>query len=117
MPAARTFSRAPILERRGTFQGRSDSPMWKRGNFSRSKRTTERPARARQVAKVEPAGPPPQMTASTCSGRTVGVMFPFSALGGGARRLLDREVTDRLRGEPDAVLGEVGGRLHHPLRP
>src|SRR5215467_4938444 len=37
----------------------SDSPIWCRGNCSFSKRTTLRPSRARRLATVLPAGPPP----------------------------------------------------------
>ena len=33
--------------------------MWKRGNFSRSKRTTEWPRWASEMAADEPAGLPP----------------------------------------------------------
>src|SRR5207237_5142940 len=44
--------------------GKSDSPMWNRGNLSRSKTTTFRPARASKVAAVLPAGPPPMMATS-----------------------------------------------------
>src|SRR5664279_5292336 len=57
----------------GTFQGRSDSPMWKRGNFSRSKTMARWPIRAISVAKVEPPGPPPQTTASASAGKTPGL--------------------------------------------
>src|SRR5439155_17873114 len=42
----------------------SDSPMWKRGNCSRSKRTTLCPALASHVAAADPAGPPPTTTTS-----------------------------------------------------
>ena len=42
--------------------------MWKRGNFSRSKRTVRWPIRAISVANVEPPGPPPQTTTSTSAG-------------------------------------------------
>src|SRR5215510_405956 len=38
--------------------------MWKRGNCSRSSRSTRRPRRASAVAVLEPPGPPPMTTAS-----------------------------------------------------
>ena len=38
--------------------------MWSRGNRSRSSSITARPCRARRVAAVEPAGPPPTTTTS-----------------------------------------------------
>src|SRR6185295_16174517 len=41
------------------LSGSRDSPMWKRGNFSRSRITAFRPARASTVAAEDPAGPPP----------------------------------------------------------
>ena len=43
----------------GRLSGKSDSPMWNRGNRSFSKTTTLRPIWARSAAVVEPAGPPP----------------------------------------------------------
>src|SRR5882762_5637902 len=49
------------------LKGRSDSPMWKRGNFSRSNTITRRPARASKVAAVLPAGPPPMIATSYMS--------------------------------------------------
>ena len=63
-PAARIFSWTPSRSKIGSEKGRSDSPTWKRGNFSRSTTRTERPARASSVATVEPPGPPPMITAS-----------------------------------------------------
>ena len=63
-PAARIFSDRPSFSKIGRQKGRSDSPTWKRGNFSFSKTMTERPARASTVATVEPAGPPPMTAAS-----------------------------------------------------
>jgi hypothetical protein len=44
--------------------GISDSPMWKRGNFSRSNRPTRWPCCAISVEVVDPAGPPPITTTS-----------------------------------------------------
>src|SRR5688500_1603202 len=46
----------------------SDSPMWKRGNFSRSNSSTRRPCWASSVEIVAPAGPPPMtmMSVSDC---------------------------------------------------
>ena len=44
--------------------GMRDSPIWKRGNFSRSKSPTFRPCCARSVDVVDPAGPPPITTTS-----------------------------------------------------
>ena len=38
--------------------------MWNRGNFSRSKTITRRPAWASKVAAVLPAGPPPMIATS-----------------------------------------------------
>ena len=37
----------------------NDSPIWNRGNVSRSKRTTEWPRCASEMDADEPAGPPP----------------------------------------------------------
>src|SRR6185503_8294395 len=98
-----TLGSAPIRSSSGTFQGRSDSPMWNRGNFSRSKTATRRPARARVVAKVDPAGPPPQTIASR-SFRIVGSGV-FDALG---ERVVMAVMV--LRGRP---LTRVRG-LHYP---
>ena len=47
--------------------------MWKRGNCSRSRRSTRRPRRASAVAVLEPPGPPPMTTASK-SQASVGLM-------------------------------------------
>jgi hypothetical protein len=41
--------------------------MWKRGNFDFSNTNTRRPTRAKVVAAVDPAGPPP-MTITSHSG-------------------------------------------------
>src|SRR5207248_3390460 len=46
------------------LKGRSDSPMWKRGNLSRSSTITLRPAFASKIAAVLPAGPPPMIATS-----------------------------------------------------
>src|SRR5438874_4724533 len=43
------------------LKGKSDSPIWKRGHFSRSNTITRRPACASKVAAVLPAGPPPMI--------------------------------------------------------
>jgi hypothetical protein len=45
--------------------GISDSPMWKRGNSSRSNSHTRTPRWASRVETVLPAGPPPMTTTST----------------------------------------------------
>src|SRR5262245_39333699 len=45
----------------------SDSPMWNRGNRSRSKSRTRYPCFATSAETVEPAGPPP-MTATSIMG-------------------------------------------------
>ena len=63
-PACRTKSAAPIAARTSFTDASSDSPMWKRGNRSRSKRMTRRPLRASQADAAEPAGPPPATTTS-----------------------------------------------------
>src|SRR6516225_7836422 len=42
----------------------SDSPIWKRGNRSRSNRVTRTPCWASRVETVLPAGPPPITTTS-----------------------------------------------------
>src|SRR3972149_2740300 len=42
----------------------SDSPMWNRGNRSRSNSATRRPRWASSVETVDPAGPPPITTTS-----------------------------------------------------
>src|SRR5262245_23122840 len=44
--------------------GISDSPMWKRGKCSRSRRRTFLPCWASSVAAVEPLGPPPMTMTS-----------------------------------------------------
>jgi hypothetical protein len=44
--------------------GTSDSPTLKRGKGSRSTTVTSSPARARNVAVVEPPGPPPTIRTS-----------------------------------------------------
>src|SRR5579883_2193859 len=50
-------------------KGRSDSPMWKRGKTSRSRRSTLRPRWRRKLAVEEPAGPPPAtITSKSFSG-------------------------------------------------
>src|SRR5436309_3223807 len=46
----------------------SDSPMWKRGKRSRSKRRTRTPCWASSVETVEPAGPPPMTATSIAEG-------------------------------------------------
>src|SRR2546428_324852 len=48
----------PRRSRIGSVAGSRDSPTWKRGNGSRSTRSTRRPARARKALVVEPGGPP-----------------------------------------------------------
>src|SRR5215475_4577428 len=58
-PARFTSSSTPMRWSKGIFAGSSDSPMWKRGNASRSTSVTRRPPWARHVAAVEPPGPPP----------------------------------------------------------
>ena len=63
-PAARIFSATPSRSKIGSEKGSSDSPTWKRGKRSRSRTRTLRPARARDVATVEPPGPPPMTMAS-----------------------------------------------------
>src|SRR5438132_6126083 len=45
-------------------KGSIDSPMWKRGNFSRSSTSTLRWRWRRKFAVDEPAGPPPATTTS-----------------------------------------------------
>ena len=52
------------LAEQAKLRGSSDSPMWKRGNRVRSSTRTRSPARAMTRAAVDPAGPPPMMTAS-----------------------------------------------------
>src|SRR4029450_3970413 len=64
-PADLTRSSTPIRWSKGMFAGSSDSPMWKRGKASRSTSVTRRPPWARQVAAVEPPGPPPITSTST----------------------------------------------------
>jgi hypothetical protein len=49
----------PSRSNSGIEHGKSDSPMWKRGNCSRSHNTTCLPLRASSVATLAPAGPPP----------------------------------------------------------
>ena len=63
-PAAAIVSRTPSVRRISLVHGSCDSPMWKRGNRSRSSTTTLRPRWASAVAAVEPPGPPP-MTATS----------------------------------------------------
>src|ERR1051326_7589480 len=46
------------------LRGSSDSPMWKRGNFSFSNNTKRRPRRATRGATVLPPGPPPMIATS-----------------------------------------------------
>ena len=58
-PALLTRSEAPIEARASLTDASSDSPMWNRGNTSRSMTTTRRPARASHDAADDPAGPPP----------------------------------------------------------
>ena len=57
------------------LNGNSDSPMRKSGNFSRSKRTTRRPARASSAAVV----PPPIIATSYMA---LLIVFDFSKLSG-----------------------------------
>ena len=54
----------PQLQGKRYAAGMSDSPTWKRGNTSRSATATRRPPRARKVATVDPAGPPPTTSTS-----------------------------------------------------
>src|SRR5262245_12861717 len=56
--------------------GMRDSPMWKRGPFSRSNRWTRRPFWATRVEAVEPAGPPPMTMTSVSRGRIVDIAVP-----------------------------------------
>src|SRR4051812_33188443 len=60
-----------MLAKTSLLNGKSDSPTWKRGNFSRSKTATRRPCLASTVAHVDPPGPPPQTTTSSSSGNEV----------------------------------------------
>ena len=74
-PASRTRSAAPIAARASLTEASSDSPMWNRGNRSRSSRTTRRPRCASHAAAVEPAGPPP-MTTTSQSGLVTATSLP-----------------------------------------
>ena len=65
MKSARSiFSFTPIRSKVQTLPGRSDSPILKRGNCSRSKIATFQPCFASKVPAVLPAGPPPTITMS-----------------------------------------------------
>ena len=72
-PAPAIVSWTPRASKISFVQGSWDSPMWKRGNCSRSRRSTRRPRRASAVAVLEPPGPPPMTTASK-SQASVGLM-------------------------------------------
>src|SRR6202030_4740907 len=52
----------------------NDSPIWNRGNVSRSKRTTECPRWPSEIAADEPAGPPPA-TAKSKSYRGLAIVI------------------------------------------
>src|SRR5437868_15262001 len=76
--------------------GMSDSPMWKRGNFSRSNSRTLWPCCAMRVETVEPAGPPPMTTTSGCCVADIsslrllpGAVFLFVGGAGGAEQLAE----------------------------
>jgi hypothetical protein len=57
-------AREPDLVEDVEVDGRRDSPILKRGNFSRSRTSTSSPPRASFVAQVLPPGPPPTTTTS-----------------------------------------------------
>src|SRR6185436_1052182 len=63
-PAAAIASSAPSARKTSLLHGSCDSPMWKRGNCSRSSRTTLLPRRLSAVAALEPPGPPPTTATS-----------------------------------------------------
>ena len=57
-------SSAPSARRTSLLHGSCDSPIWKRGNRSRSSTTTLLPRRVSAVAALEPPGPPPTTATS-----------------------------------------------------
>ena len=59
-PAEAIAWSAPRAWKTSLLHGSCDSPMWKRGNRSRSSRRTRFPRRASAVAALEPPGPPPR---------------------------------------------------------
>ena len=63
-PCAFISSSTPSRSSTGMLAGSSDSPTWKRGKASRSATATRSPPRARNVAAVEPPGPPPTTSTS-----------------------------------------------------
>src|SRR3954451_12542493 len=59
MKRASISSQTPSSFHTSLANGSIDSPMWKRGNFSRSRIRTLRPFWRRKLATDDPAGPPP----------------------------------------------------------
>ena len=72
-PASAIARSTPSATNTSLLQGSCDSPMWKRGKWSRSRRSTDRPFRARAVAALEPPGPPPTTTMS--NSQSLGVVM------------------------------------------
>src|SRR5262249_41749685 len=85
--------------------GISDSPMWNRGNLSRSNNRTLRPRWARMVETVLPAGPPPITTTSTL----LSVLIR-KAPNRGEEREISANCCRRLRGVSGRLEGERSGR-------
>src|SRR6266545_1305211 len=98
-----TMSARPRRSNSGRLAGNSDSPMWKRGNRSRSATTTANPCRARSAAATAPPGPPPTTrTSQACMLiHDRGFRFP-----GGLFRILLARLAGSLAGPavPDRVL-------------
>src|SRR5256885_10956892 len=120
-PARGTASSAPIARRTSLVDARSDSPTWKRGNRSRSRSTTLRPARARNAAAADPAGPPPITSTSpsnACFDTAPSVDRVAKSVWGGPYPIQDR-IQDRIQDQIqdqilDRILDRIGGRPASP---
>jgi hypothetical protein len=92
--------------------------MWKRGNRSRSRRTTFRPARASAVAVLEPPGPPP-MTATSKSQPSLAVFTIADDLSSLVRLRLVRRAGKRPPAHTAPYLGGAyfaDGAISRPSR-
>src|SRR5438874_8449087 len=94
-PAASILLVTPKAANASLAVDSNDSPIWNRGNVSRSKRTTECPCCRSEMADDEPAGPPPATAKSKSYRVSVPIItslkYHYVGLGAGnLLRLLSR---------------------------